>query len=169
MTPGSAAAAVDHYRREWSAAHASLPGAGVGWVDRVRREALDRFCERGFPTPRDEDWKYTNVRPIERRAFRLDPDSTGGVGGAAGRAAEPTIRGGRLAGLAPAARIVFLNGRLAPAGRGRPAGCRRGSGSTPSPTCSHRTPNGWNLISATPAAAATRSPLSTTPSSATGR
>ena len=126
MTPGSAAAAVDHYRREWSAAHASLPGAGVGWVDRVRREALDRFCERGFPTPRDEDWKYTNVRPIERRAFRLDPDSTGGVGGAAGRAAEPTIRGGRLAGLAPAARLVFLNGRLAPGGPGEAGGLPEG-------------------------------------------
>ena len=118
MTPGSAA--VEHYRREWSAAHPSLPGAGVGWVDRVRREALDRFCERGFPTPRDEDWKYTNVRPIERRAFRLDLDSTG-------RAAEPPSREGGLAGLAPAARLVFVNGRLATLRpRPRPGGAEVG-------------------------------------------
>ena len=125
-------AALEHYRREWSAARASLPGAGVGWVERVRREALDRFCERGFPTPRDEDWKYTNVRPIERRAFRLDP---AGGGGAAGAGAEPPpARGGLLLGLAPAARLVFVNGRLAaPArpggaaeagGRGLPEGVR---------------------------------------------
>ena len=107
-------AALEHYRREWSATHASLPGAGVGWVDRVRRQALDRFCERGFPTPRDEDWKYTNVRPLERRTFRLD--STGG-GGAAGRA-EPAVCGEGLPGLAPAARLVFLNGRLVPARSG---------------------------------------------------
>ena len=115
-------AALEHYRREWSAAHATLPGSGVGWVQRVRREALDRFCDRGFPTPRDEDWKYTNVRPIERRAFRLDP--AGGdrpVGGADALA-------GRLAGLKATARLHFVNGRLAathsaPAGD-RPAGAR---------------------------------------------
>ena len=68
--------AIDHYRREWDAARAALPGAGIGWIDRTRREALDRFCERGFPTPRDEDWKYTSLRPLERRAFRLDPGPT---------------------------------------------------------------------------------------------
>ena len=76
-------AALEHYRREWSAARAALPGARVGWVERVRREALDRFCDRGFPTPRDEDWKYTNVRPIERRAFRFEPTGSGGADGAA--------------------------------------------------------------------------------------
>ena len=131
-------AALEHYRREWSEAHASLPGAGVGWVDRVRRAALDRFCERGFPTPRDEDWKYTNVRPIERRAFRLDP--TGGGGGAAteygesadcgqsGRAEPPAASGGGLAGLAPAVRLVFVNGRLAPAA---PPGGREAAGGLP--------------------------------------
>lgn len=122
MTSGSAA--VDHYRREWSEAQASLPGAGVGWVDRVRREALDRFCERGFPTPRDEDWKYTNVRPIERRAFRLDPAAGRGE---AGRHAEPAADERRLAGLAPAARLVFVNGRLAaPRPEPRPGGAEVG-------------------------------------------
>ena len=126
------AAALEHYRREWSEARASLPGAGVGWVDRVRREALDRFCERGFPTPRDEDWKYTNVRPIERRAFRLDPTGGGGTvgGGAAGGPAEPpAARGGLLAGLAPAARLVFRNGRLA--ALARPPGGEEAAGGLP--------------------------------------
>ena len=97
--------ALEHYRREWRATHAALPGARVGWVEQARRKALDRFCERGFPTPRDEDWKYTNVRPIERRAFRFAPVADDGAGGAA--PAE------RLAGLGSAVRLVFLNGRLA--------------------------------------------------------
>ena len=101
-------AAVEHYRREWSEARGALPGARVGWVERVRREALDRFCERGFPTPRDEDWKYTSVRPIERRAFRLDP--TGGED-AAGRT-ERAAPAGRLEGLERAAGLVFVNGRI---------------------------------------------------------
>ena len=99
--------ALEHYRREWGAAHAALPGARVGWVEQARREALDRFCDRGFPTPRDEDWKYTNVRPIERRAFRFAPAGSDGAGGAA--PAEG------LAGLGSAVRLVFVNGRLAAA------------------------------------------------------
>ena len=112
--------ALEHYRREWSAAHAALPGARVGWVEEVRRAALDRFCDRGFPTPRDEDWKYTNVRPIERRAFRFEP-----AGGA--KAAGEAAPAEHLAGLGSAVRLVFLNGRLAaarpgPLGPGGPGG-----------------------------------------------
>ena len=108
-------AALEHYRREWGAAQAALPGARVGWVERVRREALERFCDRGFPTLRDEDWKYTNVRPIERRAFSLEPE---GGAGEAGAAPER-----RVAGLETATRLVFVNGRLA-AGHSGPAGER---------------------------------------------
>ena len=109
-------AALEHYRREWGAAHAALPGARVGWVERVRREALERFCDQGFPTPRDEDWKYTNVRPIERRAFSLDPKGGAGEAGAA--------PGRRVAELETATRLVFVNGRLAGAHSG-PAGERQ--------------------------------------------
>ena len=101
-------AALEHYRREWGEARGALPGARIGWVEQARREAIDRFCDRGFPTPRDEDWKYTNVRPIERRTFRFDPGGGDGAGGVA--PAE------RLTGLGSAVRLVFLNGRLA-AGR----------------------------------------------------
>ena len=118
-------AALEHYRREWDAVHPSLPGAGVGWVDRVRREAVHRFCERGFPTPRDEDWKYTNVRPIERRAFRLDPGEVA-ASGVEEEAVPPAA--GRLADLEPAAVLVFVNGRLVPSRSGPnggvPAGAR---------------------------------------------
>ncbi len=36
-----------------------------------RRAALDRFLAAGFPTQRDERWKYTNLRRLESRAFAL--------------------------------------------------------------------------------------------------
>lgn len=36
-----------------------------------RRAALDRFLALGFPTQRDERWKYTNLRRLESRAFAL--------------------------------------------------------------------------------------------------
>jgi len=39
-----------------------------------RRAAFDRFLAAGFPTQRDERWKYTNLRRLESRAFALaDP------------------------------------------------------------------------------------------------
>ena len=38
-------------------------------LEALRREARETFLERGFPTRRDEDWKYTNVTPLSRREF----------------------------------------------------------------------------------------------------
>ncbi|HVE66734.1 MAG TPA: Fe-S cluster assembly protein SufD [Thermoanaerobaculia bacterium] len=39
------------------------------WLSNVRRAGLDRFREAGFPTARDEAWKYTNVAPILKVPF----------------------------------------------------------------------------------------------------
>jgi Fe-S cluster assembly protein SufD len=36
-----------------------------------RRAAFAKFLELGFPTQRDERWKYTNLRRLESRAFAL--------------------------------------------------------------------------------------------------
>ena len=33
-------------------------------LKRMRREAFEYFEANGFPTPRNEDWKYTNVAPV---------------------------------------------------------------------------------------------------------
>jgi len=40
---------------------------------RVREDALQRFLGRGFPTSRDEQWKYTNLRRLQSRSFALAP------------------------------------------------------------------------------------------------
>jgi Fe-S cluster assembly protein SufD len=40
------------------------------WVGRMREGAFERFEELGFPTTDEEDWKYTNVAPVARKAFR---------------------------------------------------------------------------------------------------
>ncbi len=44
--------------------------AGPAWLAEIRRAAIHRFAELGFPTTRDEDWKYTNVAPLAQVAFR---------------------------------------------------------------------------------------------------
>ncbi|GAB6068088.1 Fe-S cluster assembly protein SufD [Methylothermus subterraneus] len=41
------------------------------WLAAFRRQALAQFLRSGFPSPREEEWKYTNVTPIERKRFAL--------------------------------------------------------------------------------------------------
>jgi Fe-S cluster assembly protein SufD len=79
-----------------------LPGRDRVRVRELRRAARDRFAKVGFPTPRDEDWKYTNVTPLARTTFRPATSAT------AEEAALPTF------GLDDAHRLVFVNGRLSP-------------------------------------------------------
>jgi Fe-S cluster assembly protein SufD len=42
---------------------------GPEWLARARQAAFDRFQERGFPTTRDEEWRFTNVAPIAQTMF----------------------------------------------------------------------------------------------------
>jgi len=52
---------------EYAAVRESLP-AGV--VSRERRqEAIEALAARGLPTTRDENWRYTNLRPLEKARF----------------------------------------------------------------------------------------------------
>ena len=39
------------------------------WLTTIRRHAIERFAELGFPTTRDEEWRFTNVTPIADTPF----------------------------------------------------------------------------------------------------
>ena len=42
-----------------------------------RKENMERFKQAGFPTIRNEEWKYTNLQPLLKKEFDLKPnDST---------------------------------------------------------------------------------------------
>lgn len=41
-----------------------------GWLANLRRSGMAAFAERGFPTTRDEDWRFTNVAAIAKLAFQ---------------------------------------------------------------------------------------------------
>jgi Fe-S cluster assembly protein SufD len=41
------------------------------WVQALREEAFERFSRAGFPTTRDEEWRFTNVAPIARANWRV--------------------------------------------------------------------------------------------------
>ena len=70
---------TDHYVAEFHEARELLPGKGVAWLQRRREQALECFKQDGFPTTRDEDWKYTNIRSIQKHAFRLAGESCIGL------------------------------------------------------------------------------------------
>src|ERR1700758_2773157 len=41
------------------------------WLRELREFAFARFCSMGFPTTRDEDWRFTNVAALARTPFQL--------------------------------------------------------------------------------------------------
>jgi len=67
----------DLYRAEFEAFAAGRPPGELEWLQRMRREAIERFEERGFPTTSEEDWRFTNVAPIARAAFRREAPAAG--------------------------------------------------------------------------------------------
>jgi Fe-S cluster assembly protein SufD len=47
-----------------------LAAASPSWVGPIRKAAIHRFAELGFPNTKNEEWKYTNVSPIARTPFQ---------------------------------------------------------------------------------------------------
>jgi Fe-S cluster assembly protein SufD len=60
---------TDFYRSEYEKRADNLAGNSLKWLKEQRQKAIDRFSENGFPSPREEEWRYSNVRPIERKQF----------------------------------------------------------------------------------------------------
>lgn len=57
------------YAAEYSAFAPQLPGSGAVWLTKRRAAALAAFASGGFPSPREEEWRYTNVSAIEKKRF----------------------------------------------------------------------------------------------------
>jgi Fe-S cluster assembly protein SufD len=60
-----------HYRALFGAALGDLPGAATLPCRRLREESFARFEAQGFPGPKAEAWKYTQLAPIAKLEFRL--------------------------------------------------------------------------------------------------
>ncbi len=41
----------------------------LSWLDTLRQTALASFQQTGFPSPRDEDWRYTSLAAFEKKRF----------------------------------------------------------------------------------------------------
>jgi Fe-S cluster assembly protein SufD len=97
----------DVFRSSIEALGPARRGDDPAWLEALRRAARKRFDERPLPTTRDEAWRFTNVAPILRTAFRAP------VEGPRSGAAECMLAGLRIADHR-GPEIVFVNGRHAP-------------------------------------------------------
>ena len=77
------------------------------WLRELREAAFARFCEAGFPTTRDEDWRFTSLAALARTPFRL------ARAGDTGAPAESDLAAWRMDGAL--ARLVFVDGHFAAA------------------------------------------------------
>jgi Fe-S cluster assembly protein SufD len=76
------------------------------WLFPLRKAGISCFAEQGFPTLKDEDWRFTNVAPIASLPFKPMTD------GAKDKSASEILAGAAFTKLA-GSRLVFVNGHFA--------------------------------------------------------
>jgi len=97
----SSTALAERLSAEHAAAAAALPPADAA----RRREALEALLAAGLPSSRDENWKYANLRPLEKLRFSS----------ALASAADAPVSAAQLPDPVPHyARLVFVDGAFAP-------------------------------------------------------
>ncbi len=79
--------------------------ASPGWLNDLRQSGISTFSKLGFPTPKSEEWRYTNLEPLARFQFDWDGDFEG--------MSEPDLLARAFAHM-DCARLVFFNGTYAP-------------------------------------------------------
>src|SRR5438876_8773817 len=90
----------DSYFANFAALQKKLAGRDPAWLAGIRKAAIERFAELGFPTTKNEEWKYTSVAPIARTAFEPGPTDVA-------YRYFPSVPSANSA----AAQLVFVNGR----------------------------------------------------------
>ncbi len=59
------------YLRDFTGSNNGSMAPGPEWLLNLRQSAAARFAEVGFPTRRNEEWRFTNVSPIAETPFTL--------------------------------------------------------------------------------------------------
>jgi Fe-S cluster assembly protein SufD len=95
---------ADPYLDSFERYEKNLSVQAPSWVFPLRKAAISHFADIGFPTLKDEDWRYTNVAPIAKLPFK--PAYQRSIE----RLAAKTVSRFTFAGL-KAHRLVFVNGQ----------------------------------------------------------
>ena len=95
------------YRQAFLELQERRAGESVAWLERLRAGAMERFEESGFPSVKDEEWKYTNVAAIAAVDFQPASLQTSAEG-------EVDLQGLALFRHLETAKsqLVFFNGKL---------------------------------------------------------
>ncbi len=99
----SASPQVAHYAAEYRRS-LEQDRTQPAWVKNARESAIAAFERLGFPTTKQEQWRFTSVAPIAERTFARPRDGVVKLGG---KQTTPLS--------VPAAHAVCVNGRFAPA------------------------------------------------------
>jgi Fe-S cluster assembly protein SufD len=91
---------LENWLEAYTEAERHAPGRALSWLQALREDAFARFCETGFPTTKDEDWRFTNVSGIAKTEFRAAGETKAALVDAADWRAEGA-----------AAQLIFVNGR----------------------------------------------------------
>lgn len=101
----TATQSLESYAEGFSGLEKDPLGRELPWLRELRRQGFDRFSAVGFPTLRDEDWRFTNLASIVQTPFRL---ARNGNSLPSAKELEPF----RMAGAA--CTLVFVDGRFTP-------------------------------------------------------
>src|SRR5262245_61192496 len=110
----TALAGTDRYLAEFENLERRDATGTPTWLSELRRSAMARFVERGFPTTRDEDWRYTNLASLAAAPFHA-PSTVAPHPVSADRVQSSLIGSNAWP------RLVFVDGRYAPEHSSGPA------------------------------------------------
>jgi len=96
---------IDAYLADYDRLASARSATAPSWLRTLGRKGIEHFADAGFPTTRDEEWKFTSVASIADRRFVPASD------GQSGLTSDGVARwGGALGGY----RLVLVNGAYAP-------------------------------------------------------
>jgi Fe-S cluster assembly protein SufD len=97
----------EHYLNAFRERHSRSSAQSPAWLNELRDSGMASFATLGFPTPKAEEWKYTNLEPIA--AFKFSRPN------GAGKQISPSDLLTKGFADSDCVRLVFLNGVYAPA------------------------------------------------------
>ncbi len=62
---------TDFYAEAFGLLKSQFKNKIPSWLASRRGEGMERFLASGFPSTREEEWKYTNLRPLSQESFVL--------------------------------------------------------------------------------------------------
>jgi Fe-S cluster assembly protein SufD len=61
---------TEAFLQDFEAQSGTATAEAPEWLESIRRAAMERFATTGFPTSRDEEWRFTPVGPIAQNPWR---------------------------------------------------------------------------------------------------